>query len=256
MIVAGLEKSSVVDFPGTVAAVVFVQGCNFDCWYCHNRSLLGKHPPQTACSSESVLRFLQQRRGLLGGVVISGGEPTLQNDLPAFIEKVRALDYRVKLDTNGSRPDVLSDLIQAGVVDYIAMDVKAPLEKYPETACVRVVTGSIMKSIELLRNSQAAHEFRTTFVPTLSAGDIHSIARLIEGAPLFALQQYRRPALTKTNRIELGLPPHGQAAMDEAVRLASPYVRRCIVRGAGSLPRMSRIRIDSQINSGCAPDIQ
>ena len=236
MIVAGLEKSSVVDFPRTVAAVVFVQGCNFDCWYCHNRSLLGKEPPQTPCGSEDVLRFLRRRRGQLGGVVISGGEPTLQNDLLVFIDKVRALDYRVKLDTNGSRPDVLSDLIRADMVDYIAMDVKAPLEKYAETACVRVDTGSIIKSIEILRNSAVAHEFRTTFVPTLSPGDILSIVRLIEGAPLYALQQYRCPVVEKTNRMELGLPPHGQAEMEEAVRLASPHVRRCIVRGAGSRP--------------------
>ena len=247
MVIGGLEKSSVVDFPGTIAAVIFLQGCNFDCWYCHNRSLLRNDPPQAACGADSVLAFLQRRRGLLGGVVISGGEPTLQNDLPLFVEKVRALDYRVKLDTNGSRPDMLSALVRAGMVDYVAMDIKAPPDRYADTAGVPVDMINLLKSIEVLRFSRVAHEFRTTFVPTLSPDDILSIARLIAGAPLYALQQYRRPVFTGPGRIIPALPPHGQSAVEEAVRLASPHVLRCIVRGTGASTRILALSSPSVI---------
>jgi pyruvate formate lyase activating enzyme len=231
MRIAGFEKSSVVDYPGMIAAVVFVHGCNFNCWYCHNRILLQKDHPQTSCDADDIFPFLQKRRGLLGGVVISGGEPMLQKDLPVFIEKVHEMGYKIKLDTNGSRPDTLLALLDTGVVDYVAMDVKAPLNKYPETAGVLLDTKKIVKSIEALKNSAVAHEFRTTFVPTLSPDDIFKIAHLIEGAPLYALQQYRKPSLTKTSPIALGLPAHPPAVFEEAVRLASPHVQKCIVRG-------------------------
>lgn len=231
MRIAGMEKSSVVDYPGTVAAVLFVRGCNFDCWYCHNRELLEEAPPQGDFSTKSVLAFLKKRRGLLGGVVISGGEPTLQKDLLSFIVKVRAMDFLIKLDTNGSRPDVLKPLLESGMIDYVAMDVKAPLDRYDQTVCVPTDTDCIANSIQILSESKVAHEFRTTFVPTLSPGDIEDIARLIEDAPLYALQQYRRPAPAKASSIALGLPPHGREAIEEAVRLASPHVQKCVVRG-------------------------
>ncbi|MFZ5974952.1 MAG: anaerobic ribonucleoside-triphosphate reductase activating protein, partial [Bacillota bacterium] len=171
------------------------------------------------------------RRGLLGGVVISGGEPTLQKDLPDFIEKVYAMGYRVKLDTNGSRPDALSALLDTGMLDYVAMDVKAPLDKYAATTGVEADTDSIRKSIGVLRSTGVAHEFRTTFVPTLNPDDIHNIARLIEGAQLYALQQYRKPAVTKPDNPCSGLTAHTPDVFKEAVRLASPHVHKCIVRG-------------------------
>lgn len=231
MIIAGLEKSSVVDFPGTVAAVVFTAGCNFDCWYCHNRALL-QADALAALAVEDVLAFLGRRRGLLGGVVVSGGEPTLQKGLPAFIEKVRALGYSVKLDTNGSGPELLKSLLNAGLLDYVAMDVKAPWDAYPQNVCTDVDVKKLQKSVELLAGSGVAHEFRTTFVPTLSPADIETIARSVGGAPLYALQQYRPPEPGIPGRAgRLWPQPHGPGPFSEALGMAAPHVRKCIVRG-------------------------
>jgi pyruvate formate lyase activating enzyme len=231
MIIGGLEKSSVVDFPGTVAAVVFVAGCNFDCWYCHNRALLDPDAP-AALTVEELLAFLGKRRGLLGGVVVSGGEPTLQKDLPAFVEKVRALGYRVKLDTNGSHPERLNSLLNAGLLDYVAMDVKAPWDAYPQNAGTNIDVKKLQQSVELLAGSGVAHEFRTTFVPTLSPADIGTIARSVGGAPLYALQQYRPPGPGIPARAgRLWPQPHGPGPFAEALRMARPHVQKCIARG-------------------------
>ena len=187
MKIAGYIKNSFIDYPAHISCAVFLGGCNFDCWYCHNRPYI----KSTGDIDEGeVLAFLEKRKGQLQGVVISGGEPTLNKELPEFIKKVKALGYPVKIDTNGSRPKVLQSLIDQGLVDYIAMDYKAPLEKYAQTAGVPVDINDIKKSVEIILNSGVDYEFRTTFAPTLTKQDIIQIAQELKGAKKFVLQQY------------------------------------------------------------------
>lgn len=189
MEISGLVKTSLIDYPGKVAAVVFTQGCNFRCGFCHNPELIpfGKG----TISQESVLNFLKTRNKLLEAVVITGGEPILQNDLTEFIEPIKEQGYFVKLDSNGSNPNRLKKLIDQSLIDYVAMDIKGPLKDYSK------ITGNknnkfVQKSIDILKNSPIEYEFRTTIVPyyhTISS--IRLIGELIKGAPLFTLQNFR-----------------------------------------------------------------
>ena len=163
MILSGLVKSSTVDFPGCLSAVLFAPGCNFDCFYCHNRQLLGQHPPQIEI--EDVLDFLDRRRNLLDGVVFSGGEPTLQEGLVDLIVKIRRMGYSVKLDTNGTNPGLLGRLIQSSLVDYVAIDLKAPWAKYPSICRCRAADVTfVQQSFRLLAASGLDWEARTTVI--------------------------------------------------------------------------------------------
>ena len=148
MRIAGLERCSLIDYPGKMAAVVFTPGCNLDCFYCHNRTLLAPSATFNAIPFPDVLDWLRKRQGLLDAVVISGGEPTLQADLDDFVREVRAMDYAVKLDTNGTRPAVLAFLIDEGLLDYIAMDIKAPPDKYESICGVPVDHNAIVTHIQ------------------------------------------------------------------------------------------------------------
>jgi pyruvate formate lyase activating enzyme len=183
MKIGGLVPFTLSDFPGRVAAVVFTKGCNFRCPFCHNGGLLaaeGDTMPES-----DVLAFLAGRRSRLGGVVISGGEPTLQADLADFCRKVKALGLAVKLDTNGSRPDVLAALFAEDLVDFVAMDVKAPASGYDRLAGVHVPMARLWESLNLIAASGLPHQFRTTYVPTLlSTDDLQAIhAALPAGSP-------------------------------------------------------------------------
>lgn len=189
MLIAGFQKTSFVDYPGQPCSVVFTPYCNFDCVYCHNAHIIGRDAP--LLDEAPVLEYLEKRAGLLSAVVISGGEPTLQQNLDAFILRVRELGYLVKLDTNGSKPGVLAQLIAKGLLDYVAMDVKAPLERYETIARTAVDLDAIRKSIAILRNSSIKHEFRLTFAPQLSCEDALEASRLVKGCEKFFLQQYR-----------------------------------------------------------------
>jgi pyruvate formate lyase activating enzyme len=255
MKIAGLEKNSLVDYPGKIAAVVFAPGCNLDCYYCHNRILLGERGLNNLIPKEDVFNFLEKRVGLLDGVVISGGEPTIQRDLGDFIHAVRDMGYSIKLDTNGSNPQVLRDLLRKSFIDYVAMDIKAPLKKYKEV-CMNKADGlvgmdniysgdsmdfileGIKESIEILLNGKIEYEFRTTFVPALTQNDILEIAGLIRGARLYALQQYRVPDKTgdgiiydKNRRDLLFNNPHSPAFIIETAEKINGMVKKCITRG-------------------------
>jgi pyruvate formate lyase activating enzyme len=191
MKIGGLQKVSLIDYPGRISAVFFTQGCNFRCPYCHNPELVdpGRYS-ETLCEKE-VLEFLERRRGKLDAVAISGGEPTLQPDLLSFIGQIRHRDFLVKLDTNGSRPDVLKKLIDAGVVDYFAMDIKGPLEKYPDITKCDINPDAILRSIELIKASGVEYEFRTTVVKSLlHASDLLKVAKMVERSRLFVLQAF------------------------------------------------------------------
>ncbi len=189
MLIAGLQKTSFVDFPGKPAAVVFTPYCNFNCVYCHNDHILGADAQLIA--EETVFEYLKKRAGLLQAVVVSGGEPTLQQNLSSFIAEVRELGYAVKLDTNGSKPEVLRALLKDNLLDYIAMDIKAPLSKYAQIARADVDTEAVLRSIAIIRNSSILHEFRMTFAPQLTVSDAVAGAKLVKGCERFYLQQYR-----------------------------------------------------------------
>ena len=179
MKIGGLIKFTLIDFPGRPAAVVFTQGCNFRCRYCHNPELVYPHLFTQPVAEEEIFSFLQRRQGTLEGVVVSGGEPTLHEDLPAFMARIKALGYQVKLDTNGSRPDMVQELIDKKLVDFIVMDLKAPLEKYRAVTEVDTNTDTLLRSMDLIRQSGLEYEFRTTYdKEVLTDEDIESLRRL------------------------------------------------------------------------------
>lgn len=186
MKIGGFMKQSFVDFPGTICAVIFTDGCNLNCWYCHNRQLIAGNS-KTNYSLEQIYAFLESRKSFLDGVVISGGEPTLQVDLIDVIQHLKAMGFKVKLDTNGTNPNVLLHALQ--FVDFIAMDVKNSLQNYCKTVG-QVDIAAIKQSIEILKNCGKDYEFRLTFAPDVSLADVQEIGRLVQGAQRFALQTY------------------------------------------------------------------
>ena len=163
MRIGGLQKFSFIDFPNKTSAIVFTQGCNFRCAYCHNPELVYPEKYQVPISEEQVFAFLESRRNQLEAVVITGGEPTLQPDLIDFIKKVKAMGFLVKLDSNGSNPQILEQIISQKMVDFIAMDIKATFDKYDLVCCVPVNIDNIKRSIELIKNSGIDFLFRTTY---------------------------------------------------------------------------------------------
>ena len=232
MRIAALQRTSFVNYPGKLAAVVFTQGCNLNCFYCHNRTLIGKDEGCNGISVTEVFEYLRKRQGLLDAVVITGGEPTLQSDLAEFIENVHRLDYRVKLDTNGTHPTVLASLMGAGLLDYAAMDIKGPPEKYESICRVPVYLDAIEASIDLLLSSKLDYEFRTTVVPQLTQSDILIIGRRIQGARRYVLQQYRRPQwAVPLCEEQPGTPPN---TLTWAIKVAEDLkrlVQSCHTRG-------------------------
>lgn len=182
MKLGGLVKFTLIDFPGRPAAIVFTQGCNFRCRYCHNPELIYPHLFQESVPEEEIMTFLKRRQGTLDGVVISGGEPTLQADLVRFMADIKALGYQTKLDTNGTRPDVLKELIDKKLVDFIAMDLKAPLAKYAAITGVETNENILRQSMDLIRQSGLAYQFRTTYdKEILTDEDIAAISLSVGG---------------------------------------------------------------------------
>lgn len=194
MHLSGLQKLTLLDFPGAVACTVFTGGCNFRCPFCHNAELvLPERLREYPGGEEAVLRFLRSRQGLLEGVAVTGGEPLLHPDLPDFLRKVRALGYRVKLDTNGSLPERLEAVLAEGLVDRVAMDVKNAPARYAETCGLEAVDlRALARSRDLLLKGAVAYEFRTTVVKGLhTAESLREAARWIGPAREYYLQQYR-----------------------------------------------------------------
>lgn len=189
MIIGGLQKTSLIDFPEKISAIIFTQGCNFRCGYCHNPELLNR--ADAKYSDEEIFEFLKSRVGKLDGVVITGGEPTLQKDLKPFIEKIKGMGFCVKLDTNGTNPEMLEDLIKSNLLDYVAMDIKSSIINYEKTVSVNVNIDNIKKSINLLKNSDIKYEFRTTVLKSLiSKEDFEQIGKEIDGAKKYYLQKF------------------------------------------------------------------
>jgi len=232
MLFGGLQKNSFIDYPGKLSCVCFLSGCNFDCPYCHNPGLVrGGSAVQSGWDEQGLFRFLEERKGFLDGVVVSGGEPTLDTGLVSLCERIKELGYAVKLDTNGSRPKVIESLIHKGLVDYIAMDVKTDPAHYPEFIKKDCDPNVILSSIRIIMESGLSYEFRTTCVrPIVDAQIIESIARGIQGAALYALQKFHDVEILRPEFFR-GL--NAGYADDEMVVLksvADPWVEECIIR--------------------------
>ena len=192
MRICGLQKLSMVDYPDKLAATVFTGGCDLRCPFCHNAPLVTRVAESPVLSAEEVLTFLKSRRGLLDGVVLSGGEPLLQPDAAEFLEAVRDLGFSVKLDTNGCHPEALADLLERGLADYVAMDIKNRREKYALTVGVPDFDLTpVEESVKLLRLGPVPFEFRTTVVREFhTADDIRAIGEWLEGSPRYVLQKF------------------------------------------------------------------
>jgi len=191
MNIGGFQKTSLIDYPGKISCIVFLSGCNFHCPYCHNPELArpgAKREP--VMDLNELIRFLARRVGLIDGVVITGGEPTLQADLPMLCREIRALGFSIKLDTNGSRPDILEGLITDQLVDFLAMDIKTDPDRYAPFISDTCKPAAIRAAIGLILSSQLPHEFRTTCVkPIIDEDAIHIIGELLAGAQSHALQR-------------------------------------------------------------------
>lgn len=228
--ICGLQKTTLLDFPGHVAATIFLGGCNFRCPFCHNADLLGMDAP-AAYTSEEILSFLNMRKGILEGVCITGGEPTLQADaLEDFIRCIRTLGLAIKLDTNGTRPDIIKHLANAGLLDAIAMDIKASPERYPIVCGVEHPDISAIKeSVTWLKTGTLPYEFRTTAVKGLhTRTDFESIGSWISGCSHYYLQNY-----THSERV---LKPEGFSSFSKEelllfADLVRPYVEHVALRG-------------------------
>ena len=192
MRIHGLQKLAMVDYPGKLAATVFTGGCNLRCPFCHNALLVTRLAETPEIPVSEVLEFLSRRRGLLDGVVLSGGEPLLQPDAADFLKAVRDMDFAVKLDTNGCYPAALADILELGLADYVAMDIKNSRARYAETVGVPGFdTAPVEESVRLLRSSGVEYEFRTTLVRELHrAEDLDDIAAWLQGAPRYFLQNF------------------------------------------------------------------
>ena len=191
MNICGYQKTTLLDYPGHVAATIFTGGCNFRCPFCHNSNLLLN--PATHISEEEIFTFLKKRQNILSGICITGGEPTLQSDLAEFIKKVRLLGYKIKLDTNGYHPEIIADLLNKNLLNYIAMDIKAGYSNYSKVCGIpKVNMDTIMKSISIIENSGINYEFRTTVVKELhSEQDFEEISKMISSKSPYYIQSFK-----------------------------------------------------------------
>ncbi|OPX26568.1 MAG: anaerobic ribonucleoside-triphosphate reductase activating protein [Candidatus Cloacimonas sp. 4484_143] len=195
MKIGGFQKFTLIDYPGKLAAVVFTQGCNFRCPYCHNPELVYPKDFQQSIPTSQIFNFLKNRIGKLDAVSITGGEPTLQNKLPEFMQKIKEMGFLIKLDTNGTNPEMIEQLITSELVDYLAMDIKAPLMKYDDITKTKVNIENIEKSILLIENSGIEYEFRSTLVKDLlSSEDVEDMGLMLGKADKYFLQKFVLPA--------------------------------------------------------------
>lgn len=231
MEIGGLQKLTLIDYPGRLAATVFIIGCDFRCPFCYSPELVlpEKIKNQPRILEKDFFDFLKERKGLLEGVVICGGEPTIHQKLPDFCKKIKKLEYLIKLDTNGSNPEMLKKLINKKLIDYVAMDIKAPKAKYSEAAGVKVNIKKIEESIDILKEGKIDYEFRSTVVPTiLEKEDILKIAQWIGPAKKYYLQNFR-PEKTINPKFEK-IKPYPQEYLLEIQKVISPFFEICQVR--------------------------
>jgi len=191
MIFSGIVKSSLIDYPGKIATVLFVPGCNYNCFYCHNRKLIEEITD--ILDPNEIDAFLEKRQGLIDSIVISGGEPTLYDDLPELFRKIKSLGYLTKLDSNGSNPQMIKKLIEEGFVDYFAIDYKAPSSQYSLYCGEECDPSKVLETINILHSSQCPFEVRTTVIPQLTLDNLIQMCQELPKIPRYVLNPYRKP---------------------------------------------------------------
>ena len=232
MLIAGLQKSSFIDYPGKVSCVLFLAGCNFECPYCHNPELVNLqlcHRPYL--SEKAVCEFLGKRKSLLDGVVISGGEPTLQKDLFLLCEKIKGIGFPLKLDTNGSRPNIIKSLIDGGLIDYIAMDIKTDPFRYSPVITKRCNPGRILSSIQIIMESDVSYEFRTTCVrPLVNEETVELITKTIRSAKRYVLQRFSNHKVLRPDYFKTLGSGYEEHDLFRLKSVAEPWVQECAIR--------------------------
>jgi len=230
VIFGGIQKNSLIDYPGKICCVIFFSGCNFHCPYCHNPEL-AKGMALERWPEEKVYDFLEQRKGFLEGVVISGGEPCIHPDVIHVCQTIRKMGYPVKMDTNGSCPDVLENLIARGLLDYVAMDIKTIPENYGRYIQNNCDTDSIISSIRLIIESGLQHEFRTTCIkPLISESMVEKICGLIQGADRYVLQQFRHKHVLNPGFFQNNDCTVSSDELQRFCSIARKWVDCCIIR--------------------------
>lgn len=232
MLFGGFLKNSFIDYPEKISCVVFTCGCNLKCPYCHNPDLIKCKPEASSVISEySILSFLEHRKGLIDGVVITGGEPTLQSELAYFAKKVKLLGYSVKMDTNGTRPDILANLIEADLVDYVAMDIKTLPGLYVPLLSAHDYSEEILNSISVLKKGRVPYEFRTTCAkPFISQEIAKEIACLVKDAPVYAVQKLSKKSGLDQNYMMDTANEMDNDEFDKVASIIAPNVTRLIKR--------------------------
>jgi len=229
MKIGGFQKTSLLDYPKHISAIVWTVGCNFSCPFCYNTELV-----KGTCklfSEEEIFDYLKKRKNMLEAVVISGGEPFLQKDLKEFCKKVKDLGYKIKIDTNGTFPDKLKEIIEEKLVDYVSMDVKAPFSKYDKLSGVSADKDKIKKSIKILKNSKVDYEFKTTVVPDLlDKEDIISVSKMIKDSKKYYIQQFKNDTDVMSKELE-SLKPYSNEYLQNILKEVKPYFIECKVRG-------------------------
>lgn len=230
MQIKSIQKTTLIDYPGKIAATIFLGGCNFRCDYCYNKDLVYRWKKLPNIPEDEILATINERKNFIEGVVITGGEPSLNKDLKDFILKIRDMGLLVKLDTNGYKPEVVEDFIVQKIVDYFAIDVKAPLMRYAQVTGVKeLITERIARSIELLKNSNVGYEFRTTvWKGGFSVDDFRSIFELIKGAPNYYIQNMFPVFSIKP---KLSYEPMTKDEIEPIVQLGKEYVGKVELRG-------------------------
>lgn len=225
--IAGFQKNSFIDYPGKIASIIFLGGCNYRCHYCHNSKILSSR--SNTIDFGSTLSELKQQIGFIDGVVITGGEPTLHPDIIEIITAIKNLGLLVKLDTNGTNSEMLRCLVDRKLVDYVAMDIKAPLKRYKEIVGVNVNISEVQNCIDFLKNDEVDYMFRTTLSPLLTEHDIKEIGFLITGAKCFQLQQFVPNDFSNSHHI-VHVPYPPDTAKKFGV-LLSKHCERLVMRG-------------------------
>lgn len=229
MLINGFQKLTILDYPGKVACIVFTPGCNFRCPFCHNASLVTHIDRETYIDVDEVLTYLKKRQGLLDGVVITGGEPLLQDGIEEFIAEIKSLGYAVKLDTNGSFPEKLISIVEKGLVDYVAMDIKNSKEKYGMTVGVENFDITpVEKSVDFLKQGKVDYEFRTTIVKDFhTLDDIQDIVVWLKGTHKYFLQNF----VDSGDLITDGLEPVSALLLKEMKEKATEFIPSVEIRG-------------------------
>jgi len=225
--IGGIQRSSLIDYPGHICAIVFTIGCNFRCPYCHNPELVNESAEEIP--EDEFFDFLKKRQGRLDGVTVTGGEPTLQSDLLPFMKRIKELGFKIKLDSNGTNPAMLKGAVAAGLVDYLAMDIKAPLGRYSESVGRPVDVAKIKESIDWLLSGVVSYEFRPTVIKSfLNTADFHKIGQEIAGAKTYYLQKFVPTKLLNPGFLKK--TTYSDEEFADIARIMEQYVEACLIR--------------------------